>query len=149
FLNVSGTAKSIEKAFNLNLYQYKQPDGRKFYAPDNNPEVPISIASVIKGVIGLNNSAKWKPLYHRHERTALNSNAAYPSGPGGGFSPSDLITAYNLTGISADGTGQAIALFELASYQQSDIDAYTNQFGLPSANLQNVLVDGGSNTGID
>ena len=35
------------------------------------------------------------------------------------------MTAYNLTGVSANGSGQIIALFELAGYQASDINAYT------------------------
>ena len=58
-LNVSGPTKSIEAAFNHNLNVYQQTNGRKFYAPDNEPEVPIAIASVINGIVGLDNSAVW------------------------------------------------------------------------------------------
>ena len=73
----------------------------------------------------------------------------FPSGPSGGFSPSDLTVAYSLSGLPANGAGQAIALFELAGYQISDINAYTDQFGLPRGNLVDVKVDGGSTSGID
>ena len=66
-----------------------------------------------------------------------------------GYAPADIVKAYNLTGLPVNGTGQAIALFELASYQASDINAYTSYFGLPAAQLKNVLVDGGSGAGID
>ena len=52
-LNVSGSASSVESAFNLNLHRYQLPSGRTFYAPNNNPEVPSTIASVIGGIVGL------------------------------------------------------------------------------------------------
>ena len=73
----------------------------------------------------------------------------FPSGPNGGFAPSDIAKAYNLTGVQANGSKQVIALFELADYQESDITAYTNQFGLPAPKLNKILVDGGSSSGID
>ncbi len=150
-LNVSGRAKSVESAFSLNLHQYLSPNGRQFYAPNNDPKVPVAIASIIKGIVGLDNHAKWKPFHHRKEMTLAPDAASqtFPSGPGGGFSPSDLVKAYNLSEVSANGTGQSIALFELAGYQASDIHTYTSYFGLPSANLKNIPVDGGSSSGID
>ncbi len=153
-LNVSGPAESIETAFNLRLHHYQKPNGRTFYAPDNDPEVSGSMASIIDGIVGLDNHAV-RHTYNRRKQTTegfLNSNAAshaFPSGPGGGYSPNDLLTAYNLTGVSANGSNQIIALFELGGYQASDINEYTQYFGLPSAKLQNILVDGGSGSGID
>lgn len=149
-VNFSAPAHTIESAFNLHLNQYVLPNGRYFYAPDKNPEVPRVIASIISGVIGLDNGAKWRPFYRQKEIPAENANAqTFPSGPHGGFSPNDLVTAYNLSSVSADGTNEIIALFELADYKKSDISAYTNYFGLPSPKLKKILVDGGSGTGID
>lgn len=153
-LNVSGKASSIESAFNINLFEYQSPKGRKFYAPNNNPEVPSSIASIIRGVVGLDNHAVWHPFHIKKEATQVSSQSnatpeSSPSGPGGGFAPGDILRAYNLTNLSAQGSGQVIALFELASYNRSDIDHYTTYFNLPSANLTNVLVDGGSTSGPD
>ncbi len=148
-LNVSGAAKSIESAFNLQLNQYESMNGQKFYAPNNEPEVPAAIASVITGIVGLDNHAKWRP-FHLEREVEAQSNVAsssFPSGPNGGFSPSDIVRAYNLSGISANGSNQNIALFELAGYQTSDINAYTNHFGLPAAKLTNIIVDGGSSDG--
>lgn len=157
-LNVVGHSGSIETAFNLRFYQYETQHGRKFYAPDNNPEVSDSIASIISGIVGLDNHARWRAYHRRNQavemaREALEaSNAAsqaFPSGPAGGYAPEDLVKAYNLSGVTAKGSGQSIALFELASYQASDILAYTNHFGLPAPALQNILVNGGSGSGID
>ena len=59
------------------------------------------------------------------------------------------MTAYNLTGVSANGSNQVIALFELGAYLASDITEYANYFGLPSPKLTNILVDGGSGSAID
>ncbi len=150
-LTLSSDAKSIESAFNLHLHEYMSPEGRKFYAPNNNPQVPSAIASVIKGIVGLDNHSKWKPYRQRKEMASGSSvgSRAFPSGPGGGFAPSDIVKAYNLSGMSANGSNQIIALFELAGYQASDINVYTDYFGLPAAKLTNVLVDGGSADGID
>ena len=152
-LNVSGPTKSIEAALNLKLNMYQQTNGRKFYAPDSEPEVPVAIASLINGIVGLDNSSVWHAYNRRKEisEEMLNAPSAssFPSGPGGGYAPGDVKIAYNLNGVSANGSGQKIALFELAAYLASDITAYTTYFGLPSANLTNVLVDGGSGGGID
>ena len=153
-LNVSGSSESLETAFNLRFHQYQKPNGRVFYAPDNEPEVPSSIASMIHGIVGLDNHAV-RHTYHRRKEvdakfsTKHVGSHAHPSGPGGGYSPHDLLTAYNLNGVSANGSNQIIALFELGGYQVSDINQYTNYFGLPPAKLTNVLVDGGAGSGID
>lgn len=151
-LNVTGRVKSIERAFKLTLNEYQTAAGRKFHAPNKNPKVPRDIAAVIRGVVGLDNLAVWRSFNHQKDSTdgfqAFNASSnAFPSGPGGGYSPFDLLTAYNLAAAPADGSGQAIALFELAGYQASDINAYTTHFGLPSAKLHNVLVDGGPSPG--
>ena len=150
-LNVSGTAQAIESAFNLKLHQYMLPNGRQFYAPNDNPEVPHSIASVISGIVGLDSYAKWHSYIRPKKMNEISSAATqtYPSGPSGGFAPGDLAKAYNLSGVTTNGANQIIALFELASYQASDINTYTSYFGLPAAKLNNVLVDGGSTSGID
>src|SRR5579862_39945 len=152
-LNVSGPTKAIEAAFKLNLNRYEQADGRKFYAPDNEPEVSADIASVISGIVGLDNSAVWHAYNRRQEISEevlhVANASSFPSGPGGALAPNDVKIAYNLNGLSVNGSGQSIALFELAAYQTSDITAYTNYFGLPSPSLTNVLVDGGSGSGID
>jgi kumamolisin len=153
-LNVSGHAKLVETAFNLHLHQYQKSDGRTFYAPDNDPEVPEFVASIIHGIVGLDNHAVWHTYNRQKQMTeaVLASNVsshAHPSGPGGGYSPNDLLTAYNLTGVSANGSNQIIALFELGSYLTSDINEYAKYFGLPTPKLKNVLVSGGSTSGID
>ena len=150
-LHVSGPTQAIEAAFNLLLHQYMLPEGRQFYAPSKNPEVHTSLASVVNGIVGLDSYAEWHSYHHRKEtsHSSLDASQAFPSGPGGGFAPKDIKTAYNLSGVTTNGSNQIIALFELASYQASDITTYTSHFGLPSPKLKNILVAGGSSSGID
>ncbi len=148
-LDVSGTAAVIESVFGLHLNNYQGPDNRIFYAPDDDPQVPGSIASLIVGLIGLDNAA----VRHTHSRRVsaegFSPRSPQPKGTGTGIylRPSDILKAYNLTGVSAKGFGQTLGLFELASYTSSDVSAYASYFGLPTITLQNVLVDGGPTCG--
>jgi kumamolisin len=74
--------------------------------------------------------------------------SGHATGPGGGFTPSELRTAYDMNALisSADGAGQTIALFELDGYEASDVDQYLGYYSLGSAKYSDVLVDGATNT---
>jgi kumamolisin len=148
-LNVEGSAKSIENGFELSLHHYQKPDGRSFYAPDQEPKLPHSIASVIHCVVGLDNHAKWRTYNQRKQIVAKDDPSGYPSGPGGGYAPQDLLVAYNLTNVAEKGSGQIVALLELGEYLDSDIAEYASYFNLPAPQLKNVAVNGGSQDGID
>ena len=169
-LDVSAPAAQVEKAFGLHLRVYQSAaDGRYFYAPDAEPQVPASIAPLITAVVGLSSASQWKP--HLVQKPipeispALDPYAADPyaadpyaadpyaadpsaaplqtgSGPGGALTPTDIKAAYNLSGVSQNGSGQTLGLFELDGYTASDIASYESAYGLPSVPLQNVLVDG-------
>ncbi len=153
-LNVEGATGVVEAAFGVSLQQYRLPEGREFRAPAGSPVVPASIASKLQSVVGLDTAGVWRahnrvkavdPLAFLDQGQftvdALNPNTT-GSGPGGGLTPADIKKAYNLSGVTATGTGQTLALFELDGYLTSDITKYEAQFGLPAVPLQNVLVDG-------
>ena len=149
-LDVSAPAGQIGKAFGLRLLQYKSlADGRVFYAPNAEPQVPSSLGGLVSGIVGLSSASRWQP--HLREKAfpavspALDPYAAgrqTGSGPYGGLSPSDIKTAYNLSSVPQTGAGQTLALFELDGYTASDITVYETKFGLPNVPLQNILVDG-------
>jgi subtilase family serine protease len=143
-LNVSGTAGTVEAAFKLHLNNYRNTEGRVFYAPDNNPAVADSVVSLISGVIGLDNAAVWQPHAVMIPPEEMDQTAPLQigTGPGGGLAPNDILTAYNLSGVAANGSGQVLGLFELAGYNASDIAGYTSYYGIRAVLLQNVLVDG-------
>ena len=143
-LGATGRAGGLETAFNVHFQRYQTAQGREIYAPDADPEVPTATASRIVGVVGLDNAA----VRHAHSRFVAAADPAQRvpsltgSGPGGGMSPSDILSAYNLNGVSANGAGQVLGLFELDGYRASDVTGYVSYFGLPSIPLQNVLIDG-------
>ncbi|MCW3094827.1 MAG: putative protease, partial [Chthonomonadaceae bacterium] len=133
--------------------QYQVNGGRIFRAPSNEPQIPALLSGRLAAVVGLDTAAVWRT--HYREKPAAPQGAvplagpgsgAQPrqtgSGPGGGLTPSDIKTAYNLNATGANGAGQALALFELDGYKVSDITSYESYFGLPNVPLQNVLVDG-------
>lgn len=153
-LKVGAPAETIQAAFNVQLQQYELPSGRQFFAPSNDPEIHPEIAAIISGVVGLDNHAVWKSYHYIQETNVAPSTLseseraqAFPSGPGGGFGPQDIVKAYNLSSIQAQGNNQNVALFQLASYDVNDINAYTTYFGLPTAKLNHVIVSGGSGKG--
>lgn len=147
-VSVSGEASTLESALNLQMHKYVSVENEQFHAPDTEPEVPASIASKITGIVGLSNHAKWKSFHYLKKKSQKEfALSLASSGPVGGLSPNDIVKAYNLSSIPGKGAGQSIALFQLGDYNDSDITAYTNQFGLPPANVQRILVGGGNSTG--
>ena len=163
-LTVTGTTAKVENAFKLSINNYKGSDGAVFYAPDQDPTIPVQVAGKIYGIVGMDNAARFKP---NHTRTKLNTQAASApktalrrgvasyapaaaapafTGPSGTIAPTDIRTAYNLNTLTSDGTGQKLALFELDGFLDSDITTYRNFFGLPNVPITTIKVDGFSGT---
>src|SRR5207249_1595115 len=111
--------------------------------PSSEPMIPAAHAGRIQGLAGLDTAAVWRPHNVLLSNLRPNGLGAHQtgSGPGGALTPSDILTAYNLNGLSVNGAGQSIALFELDGYTASDITAYEDHYSLPHVPLQNVLVD--------
>ncbi len=143
-LDVSGSAATVEKAFDLKLLNYRLPDGRESYAPNNNPLVPRSITGVLVGLVGLDNMIRLHPQYVKRPAFSRIVAQQIGTGPQGGLSPSDIKTAYNLANLPLNGDGETLGLFELDGYDGPDITQYENQFGLNAPYLQNISVDGAS-----
>jgi kumamolisin len=135
-IDASGSISTVEQAFAVTISNYKL-GGHTVYAPTNEPSVPASLAGLILNVGGLDNVAHYHPL----------NRMISADGPGGGYTPTQLRTAYNMSSLisNADGTGQTIAIFELDGYKASDIKAYLSHYSLGSAKYSNVLVDGATN----
>ena len=143
-IDVQGTAAAVRSAFNVVLNRYSSNDGRSLYGPGSEPSIPASLSGNIASVIGLDNFVQRAP--HLVARPSDSSMVASPSqigtGPGGGLAPSDIRKAYNLASISATGSGQTLAVFELDGFNSSDISNYASAFGLPTPSIQTILVDG-------
>jgi kumamolisin len=143
-LDVAGPAGKVETAFGVRLQNYRLADGSEFRAPNSDPVVPTNIGSRLKSVIGLDNAAVWHTHSHGHPVSPFFDFNPHVigSGPGGGLTPNDIKTAYNLTGTTLTGSGQTLAVFELDGYVPSDITTFENYYSLPAVPVQNVLVDG-------
>jgi len=153
-IDASGSVAKVEAAFQTHIADYSY-HGRSVYAPTVEPSVPAALAGMILNVGGLDNVALYHHAGATTTATAAMSTAATQataplagSGPGGGYTPSELRTAYDMNSLIAsdNGAGQTVAIFELDSYKASDINAYLSNYGLGSAKYSNVVVDGASTT---
>jgi subtilase family serine protease len=135
-VDATGSVAQVEHAFQVQIKNYTLKNGRSFYAPDRNPLLPTDLSDAIQGINGLDNMASWHPLLQPHIAA---------TGPGGGFTPSELRTAYDFNGLISNGDqgdGQTVAIFELDGYKASDVTTYESNYGLTGGSFSNVLVDG-------
>jgi hypothetical protein len=143
-LKATGTVAVVNKAFALKVNNYVL-SSHVVFAPTADPEVPDTLAPIIQNITGLDNLSNYKPRGLNRAPKKMVPHA----GPGGGYTPSDLRTAYDvnpLLSAGATGAGQTVALFELDGYNPSDINAYLSNYALGPAKYSNVLVDGATNT---
>ncbi len=144
-IHASGSISSIEHAFNITLAEYVV-DGRTVYAPTSEPSVPAALSGMILNISGLDNVAH----YHRLGNMSIeNAKQADPyHGPGGGYTPDAVRTAYNIKPLlssGVNGAGQTIALFELDGYNPADIQSYLNYYHLGSPKYSDVLIGSATN----
>ena len=142
-VNTVSTVDTTQQAFKTTFRNY-QLKNRVVYAPIVEPALPTNLANIVQLIGGLNNVAQYHPLMRRHN---LHSRSHH-LGPGGGFTPDELRSAYDvqpLLNAGMDGTGQTIALFELDGYKPSDINTYLQQYKLGPPKYSSILVDGASN----
>jgi subtilase family serine protease len=141
-LDVSGSAATVEKVFHVTLRVYQHPtENRLFFAPDVEPSVSASLPAL--HISGLDNYALSHPNLHMAPTIGMGvSGTASGSAPGGNYWGNDFRNAY-APGVSLNGAGQIVGLFEMDGYYANDITAYETNAGL-STNviLQNILLDG-------
>ncbi|HEY6293617.1 MAG TPA: S53 family peptidase [Terriglobia bacterium] len=141
-LDVDGTVAAIEQAFQVTMQAYQHPaERRTFYAPNIEPSVELGVP--IQGISGLNNFSPPHPtgLKRLAKGEQVHTNLS-GSGPGGQFLGSDMRAAY-ASGVSLDGSGQAVGLFEFGPYNLSDVQAYFSTINQPlNVPIVNELLDG-------
>ena len=155
-LDAEGSVPAIEKAFHITMLSYQHPvEARKFYAPNTEPSVDLSIP--ILGISGLNNYSLPKPRYKISSYsgkpavaspTSMTPATGNPSpntggtGPSSNFMGKDFRAAY-APGVALTGTGQTVGLLQFDGYTTSDITYYETKAGIsPQVPLTNVLLDG-------
>ncbi len=145
--NATGAVADIEKVFHTRLRVYPHPtEPRTFFAPESEPAVdpafPILDAS------GLDNFMPPRPMNLQRkplDRTPARQANVTGSGPGGLFIGDDFRAAY-APGVTLDGFGQTVGLFEFGNYYPLDISSYEQRAGLQNINIVNVSVSGFNTT---
>jgi hypothetical protein len=161
-LDVSGSVADIERAFHIKMQVYQHPvESRTFFAPDVEPSLDLD--TPVLAISGLDDYVRPRPQIHpsgvsfQPAVRPLGGGGSGGGGGGGGGSGSggtylgyDFRAAY-AAGVSQDGTGQSLGLFELSGYDPDDITQYEGEAGLPNVPLQNILIDGydGDDTNMD
>lgn len=141
-LDVSGTVAQIERAFQVTMQEYQHPtEKRTYYAPNVEPSVPPGVP--VQGVAGLNNIEPPRPIgLERTSRSQKVRSNQTGSGPDGQFLGSDMRAAY-ASGVTLDGAGQSVGLFEFGPYNLSDVQAYFSSVGQTlNVPIVNELIDG-------
>lgn len=152
-LDVEGSVANIETAFHVHMLVYQHPtEDRTFFAPDTNPTVNVD--TPILAISGLNNYVRPQPRMHVSNTPFSAVIQPLPAiGPGGGsggnggsysgpFEGYDFRNAY-AAGVSQDGAGQMVGLFELYGFSQNDIQNYEDDSGIyPYVTVTPILIDG-------
>jgi len=140
-VDVSGMVGDIEQALHVHMNLYRHPtENRTFYAPDAQPS--IDLTTPVLAISGLHNYT----LPHPCVGTATVNSRTQPQGGtgsgSGAYLGNDFRDAY-ASGVSLDGSGQAVGLLEFGGYTVSDIPFYERDAMLTNAPaVTNVLVDG-------
>jgi kumamolisin len=159
-LTATGKASTLERAFQTSLHQFVMPATAKhesftFRAAKTAPVVPANIASVVRGVIGLNTNPVFSP--HLKNAPAMLSGAPVNRNPGstsgvdtesGALTVKDFAILYDVNPLYAKGVtgkGRTVGIVTLANFTPSDVFKYWSSLNLKvNANRLTVVnIDGG------
>jgi kumamolisin len=139
---LSGTVSNLQRAFNVELKEYKHPKGN-FRGRVGTISVPSDYADIITGVFGLDNRPQAEPhfrLRSQPDKRKRKSPAATTS-----YDPNDVAQIYDYP--PGDGTGQCIGIIEFGGgFQLSDLSTYFTSLNIPVPQVISVSVDGASNS---
>jgi subtilase family serine protease len=151
FVEFSGTAGELRKAFHTEIHQY-DVDGETHYANASEISIPAALAPLVRGVSPLNNfrakpqlqvlgPAAYSCAKHKTtpQWTIPNGNTNFYA-----VAPEDFATQYDLTPLyqaGVNGTGQTIGIINESNIDISLVNAYQQLFGL-SSNPTQVVIDG-------
>jgi kumamolisin len=140
-VQLKGTVASVEKAFHVSMNVYQHPtENRTFFAPDREPTVDLPFQ--LWHISGLDNYSLPRPMFKHSDIKAPSSVAG--SCPGGYYCGSDMRAAYY--GGTLTGTGQNIALLELAGTDLADLDTYYSTVGQTKPYTPTLISTGGYST---
>lgn len=122
---VKGEADKVGSAFGVEVHDYRGLRGQLFYASPQQPSVPEELRSE---VVEFGRILSYIP-HHTSQPPMLPRDV-----PDQGLQPSALLNTYNVSKLAAQGftgKGQTIVIFAFDGYNQSDLDSFASQYGLP------------------
>lgn len=124
-LDVAAPAGVVDRVFGARLADYRTPAGRRYHSPLTPPVVPRGLQGIVTAVGGLSGAVFPKP----------------EDVPAGGVTPAQGSLAYDVAPLhkrGIEGQGETVAVLELGPFRQSDLNAFTQQFGLPPLSVQSI-----------
>jgi hypothetical protein len=144
-IRVSGSVGAMSRALGSRLHQRQAR-----VVLGHAATLPASTGHYIRGIVGLSTLAPARslarPLAQSHALPGSCSSANSLSAAGNGYTVAQQAQLYGLTAAWASGaigTGQQIAVYELAPYRSTDLTSYFTCYGL-SPTISTVNVDGGT-----
>ncbi len=138
-LELHGKLGDIGRAFGVTISEVLL-GGQNFIQPD----AALSIPSALDGIILSVNGLDTRPQVRTHFRNLRPRVVA--AGPARSFTPPQVAALYSFPS-GLDGTGQTIAIIELAGgFSQSDLNTYFESLGLNTPSVTAISVDGARNT---
>ena len=128
---VRSSVPQLARVFSLQFDRYVLPDGRRYFAPEGPPRIPVALAPYVTGLGDL-------------------SDHPIPSQdiPSGGLTPALTAKAYDIAPLwnaGFRGQGQTIAIAtEAGAINPADLQAFAKQAGVPEPQIVVKQVDGGS-----
>ena len=135
---LSGTIAQFETAFDVQLQHYVHHSLGQYRGRTGSICVPDELHGVVTAVLGLDNRPQARPHF-RIRPPFVPAKAQQAT-----FTPLQLASLYNFP--PGDGTGQCIGIIELGGgFQNSDLNTYFSDLGVPVPKVVSVGVDQGSN----
>ncbi len=122
---IKGPADALGAAFGVPVHDYRGPLGPVFYASPQQPAVPGALDGDLDGV---GRVLGYSP-HHSDAPTPPPRDV-----PNGTLAPATVRTTYNVAPLTAagfTGAGETVAVFAFSGYEQSDLDEFSDRFGLP------------------
>ena len=116
-LVVAGTAAQVEATLGAPIGRYVR-GGRTYHAPLAEPSLPASIAASVRGIVGLDDLPKFRPL-------------AISEGGNTALVPSDFAAAYGVASLQAaglTGAGHSIAVIARSNFADTDVAMFSTNF---------------------
>ncbi|GHN02474.1 kumamolisin [Cytophagales bacterium WSM2-2] len=134
-VELRGSVRQMEDAFEVKLAQYASSDGGSFIGRDGPIAVPHFLRDIVCGVFGLDSRPLATPKFRINPRKETANIQYYPN---------QLADIYSFP--NATGNGQVIALIELGGgFKSADVHSYFKKLGITPPKVVAISVDGAHN----